>query len=501
MQKRHLGLFLMLTLSLLMGCSDSSSDKDDPTGPSITSSAPSTANVGVLYTYTITAAGSPAPTISVSGLPGWLGFNGVDTISGTPGSAGTTGTITVTAANGVLPDAQEQFTITITDLPAAPVITSSPVIFATAGNAYEYIITVSGNPVPTITVTGEPGWLNFDNVDTLSGTPGSPGTTGTVTVTATNGSGTDTQDYQITVQSAGVPQIGGVAILPADSPWNQDISALPVHPNSANYLSLMSTGAALHFDMSIPFNVVDGSQADSTVTINGWPGESDKPPADNNPCLMPIPDSPLIEGGSDAHCLILDTSTAMLYELFASSDTGSMTMSCSGTAVWDLTANDTRWSGMNWNAPDVPGALMYWTSADAAGLPIFPGLIRYDEVDAGEIKHALRVTFSPTQKACVYPASHWASNDTNSNLPPMGLRLRLKASFDISGHTLEVQVILTALKKYGLIVADNGSDWYISGQPHASWDYDNLNEVHSGTTAVWGSDFEVVQTGYTVYTP
>lgn len=181
--------------------------------------------------------------------------------------------------------------------------------------------------------------------------------------------------------------------------------------------------------------------------------------------------------------LLLDRQACMLYELFyawppgTGENTSDTAWSAGSGAVFDLTSNSLRPDG--------------WTSADAAGLPIFPGLVRYDEVVAGAIHHALRFTVSTSQRAYMHPATHYASSNTDPDLPPMGLRLRLKQSFDITPFSPAVQVILTALKTYGMFVADNGSDWYISGAPSESWDDDALHELHD----VPGSAFEVVDTG------
>jgi hypothetical protein len=204
-----------------------------------------------------------------------------------------------------------------------------------------------------------------------------------------------------------------------------------------------------------------------------YPDESDAGP-------YPIPSNAPIEGGAsssgDRHVIVIDRDNWKLYETFDSHPNGGA-WDCGSGAVFNLTNNTIRPAG--------------WTSADAAGLPIFPGLARYDEVAAGAINHALRFTVSRTRQAYVAPARHYASSSTDPNRPPMGMRVRLKASFDISGFPVQAQVILRALKKYGMIVADNGSNWYISGAPDARWDDDQLNTLKT----VQGSNFEVVQMG------
>lgn len=272
-------------------------------------------------------------------------------------------------------------------------------------------------------------------------------------------------------------------VFPPDNWWNQDVSDFPVHPNSANFIANIGATKGLHPDfgtvwqgapIGIPFVIVRSGQARVPVSFY-YPNESDPGP-------YPIPPDAPIEGGPDStgdrHILVLDYDNRLLYEVFDAHPDGAGGWNCGSGAIFDLTSNDLR--------------PMYWTSADAAGLPIFPGLVRYDEVvERGEINHALRFTVSKTQRAFITPARHWASNSTDPNRPPMGLRLRLKASFDLSPYPANVQVILRALKKYGMFVADNGSDWYISGVPDSRW---NDSELHM-LKQVKGSDFEVVYTG------
>lgn len=275
---------------------------------------------------------------------------------------------------------------------------------------------------------------------------------------------------------------GALQIFPADNPWNQDISSLPVHPNSDNYLASIGLDTGLHPDfgtewegapIGIPFVFVSGDQAEVPVTFE-YADESDPGP-------YPIPPDAPIEGGADSdgdrHVIVIDVDNRLLYELFYARPTTSGWTAGSG-AVFDLTSNALRPAG--------------WTSADAAGLPIFPGLARYDEiVERGELNHALRFTVAHTQRAYIAPARHFASSSTNPNLPPMGLRVRLKADFDVTPFPASVQVILRGLKRHGMIVADNGSNWYISGAPDPRWNDDELATLRQ----VRGRDFEVVQTG------
>ncbi|KAA3643353.1 MAG: hypothetical protein DWQ07_22845 [Chloroflexi bacterium] len=276
------------------------------------------------------------------------------------------------------------------------------------------------------------------------------------------------------------PQITGCPLLPANNIWNSPIDNLPVHSNSEAYVATIGANEPVHPDfgsglwegspIGIPYVVVDGEQAGAEVSFD-YAEESD-------PGLYPIPSDALIEGGpqsdGDRHILIVDEDNCLLYELFYAFPQGEGSWTAGSGAIFDLTSNALR--------PET------WTSADAAGLPILPGLIRYEEVLAGEIKHAIRFTAEETQQAYVWPARHFASDLTDSQYPPMGLRMRLRGDFDISGFSPEVQVILQAMKTYGIILADNGSPWFISGVPDERWDNDVLRELRQ----VQGSDFEAV---------
>jgi hypothetical protein len=285
-----------------------------------------------------------------------------------------------------------------------------------------------------------------------------------------------------TTGSSGGPGMGNCQIFPPSNPWNTDISKYPVHPNSANFIKSIGEDKPLHPDFGIvwqgapngiPYCTVPGDQPKVPVTFD-YPDESDPGP-------YPIPDNPPIEGGpqgtGDRHILMVDVDNCKLYELFHVFKTEAGWRAGSG-AIFDLTSNDLR--------------PLTWTSADAAGLPIFPGLVRYDEaVEKGEINHALRFTVRRSQRGFILPATHFASSRKDPNLPPMGLRVRLRADYDISGFPKEAQVILRALKKYGMFVADNGGDWFLSGAPEARWNDDNINTLKR----VKGKDFEVVETG------
>jgi hypothetical protein len=272
---------------------------------------------------------------------------------------------------------------------------------------------------------------------------------------------------------------GSLQVFPADNPWNTDISNEDVDPNSDNLISEIGNNTHLHPDfgtvwenspIGIPFNVIGNNQLKVNVTFL-YASESDAGP-------YPIPPDAFIEAGSDRHVLVVDTFKRKLYELYNAFKNNDNSWHAGSGAIFDLTSNQLR--------PD------YWTSADAAGLPIFPGLVRYEEViEKGVINHALRFTVSNTRNAFVHPATHAASDNNSENVPPMGMRVRLKADFDISGFTPHIQVILTALKKYGMLLSDNGSDWYISGAHDLRWDDEELNQIKTLT----GSNFEVVKMG------
>jgi hypothetical protein len=271
--------------------------------------------------------------------------------------------------------------------------------------------------------------------------------------------------------------------------WNADISAMPVDPDSANLINYIGAAAPVHPDfgsgtysgqtIGIPYQVVTATQPKVNVALKAYASESDPGPE-------PIPSNALIEGypkpgSGDRHVLVLDKDNCWLYEL-GSAYLTSGKWSANVSTVWDMSANEQR--------------PYTWTSADAAGLSIFAGLARYDEVASGAINHALRFTVPVTRQAFVAPASHWASSVTDPNSPPMGMRLRLKATFNVSTFSVQNQVILKALQKYGLVLADNGSAMYISGAPDSRWNNDDLSKLKS----LHASDFEVVQMG-TVSTP
>lgn len=277
------------------------------------------------------------------------------------------------------------------------------------------------------------------------------------------------------------------AVFPADNVWNRDVSSLPVDPNSDAYIDSIGRDRPLHADfgsdktIGFPYAVVPADQALVKIKFTEAGEESDPGP-------YPIPRNAQIEGGpkstEDRHVLVVQVGTCRLYELYtARKRKGGRLWKAGSGVTWDLSSNAMRPAG--------------WTSADAAGLPILPGLVRWDEANAGEIRHALRFTVSRTQDAYVWPARHEASSDADPTLPPMGIRVRLKDSYDVSGFSPELQVILIAMKRYGMILADNGSDWFVSGTSDPRWNDDELHEID----ALTGSDFEVVDQSSLIVDP
>ncbi|MDQ6665477.1 MAG: hypothetical protein M3Z23_13930 [Acidobacteriota bacterium] len=278
------------------------------------------------------------------------------------------------------------------------------------------------------------------------------------------------------LSGANAATVGSCAIFPDTNVWNTAIDTIPVSSQSGAYVAAIGAGKPLHPDFGthgsgIPFVIVPGSQTKVRVDFD-YADESDN-------TLYPVPSDAPVEGGAsssgDRHVLMVDADSCILYELYSAYPNGDGTWKAGSGAIFDLQDNALR-----------PAR---WTSADAAGLPVLPGLVRYDEVAAGEIRHALRFTAPRTQRAYVWPARHFASQLTDLQYPPMGQRFRLKADFDISGFPAEAQVVLVALKKYGMMLADNGSAWFVSGAPDDRWNDDTLHSL----TLVKGSDFEAVE--------
>lgn len=272
-------------------------------------------------------------------------------------------------------------------------------------------------------------------------------------------------------------------VFPADNPWNQRVDQLPVAGNSDALVRSIGSDSNAHADfgsgkwdggpIGIPYVVVGGKQKKVRVSFE-YADESDR-------VRYPVPRNAPIEGGKNAdgdrHVIVIDKSKCKLYELYAAYPrSGGKSWKAGSGAIWSLKSNRLRPAG--------------WTSADAAGLPIYPGLARYDEVAKGEIAHALRFTAPRTRKEFIYPARHQAGSSNDPDLPPMGARLRLKSSVNIASFPKQSRVVLTALRRYGMILADNGSPWYVSGAPDSRWDNDDLHSLGD----LRGSDFEVVDT-------
>lgn len=286
--------------------------------------------------------------------------------------------------------------------------------------------------------------------------------------------------------------LSGIAFFPADNPWHFDVSKMPLDPNSAKLVASVGNSTALHPDFGtaldgvpwgIPYVLVDKTQAKIPVNYTDYGDESDPGP-------YPIPLNAFVEGGNpakgDRHVLAVDKDAQILYELYVAVAKADHWDAACG-AKFDLATNALRKDG--------------WTSADAAGLPILPGLVRYDEIKRGVIDHAIRMTVDVSRKAYLWPARHQAGSTASLDAPPMGQRYRLKASFDISGFPPAARTVLTALKKYGAIVADNGGDWYLSGAPDERYPDAEIDALKR----VKGSDFEAVRSvddnGNPIYPP
>jgi len=439
------------------------------------SASPSSITAGTSTSLSWSTSGATSIAISPGGFTSTAA-------SGTTGvSPSVTTAYTLTATNGS-GSVTSVLTVTVTSSGAAkPTITSftaSPAsISAGATSTLNWV--TSGATNIAISPSG------FTSATASGETTVSPSTTTVYTLTATNDAGSVTSNATVTIAgtNSGSPSacsgmslgaeasFNGFVPFPGNNPWNQDISSAPVDPNSAAIMNYIGASTTLHPDFDsvgdgIPYIVVDSSVTPLVTMTLADSSQSDLMP-------MPFPADAPIEGGSDHHVLVADRNTCWLYEVWEGAYSGGQ-WSANNSAVWDL---------QNYN-----NRIYTWTSADAAGLPILPGLVRYDEVSAGAINHALRFTVPNTWAAFVSPATHWAQ--TNSGSPiPMGMRIRLKASFNISGFSAENQVILTAMKTYGLILADNGSAIYVTGTADTRWDDDDLHNL----TTVVGSDFEVVQ--------
>ena len=508
---RHsLLLAILLAAAAFAGCAGttkslSSSNSNIPSsGSGVTLAvSPASANVraGVTQSFSATVTGSSNTSVTwqVNGVAGGSAATGTISPTGAytaPNSVPVSNIVTVGAVSSADATASGSSTVTLQN--PVPVLTG---IAPTSVPAGAFAITVNGSGFVSgaqVLLAGSPLATTFVSPMQLTAT-GNEASAGTFSIAVMNpnpGSATSVaQNLQVTSTSGGNPppscsgmslgqsaSLNGFVPFPADNLWNKDISSSPVDANSAAIINFIGPGIGLHPDfgsglyqgqsMGIPYLVVGSQQGPVPIVFTAYGDESDPGP-------MPIPVSALIEGypapgSGDRHVLVLDNNNCWLYELY-SSVPNAASWNADSAAVWDLTADEQR--------------PYTWTSADAAGLPIFPGLARYDEVAAGQINHALRFTLQSSRAAFVPPASHWASNSSNASAAPMGMRLRLKASFDISSFSAANQVILNALKKYGMIMADNGSSMYISGAPDDNWNNSDLHNLGSVTAA----DFEVVE--------
>jgi hypothetical protein len=478
-----------------------------PTAVSV-SVTPPTANIraGDSFTFQATVSGTQNKTVSwfANGTAGGSSATGTVDVNGkyvAPAILPSPNTLTVKATSAA--DSTASGTSAVTLMNPTPIITG---INPAAVNIGSFTLTVTGSKFVSgaqVLMSGSALQTTVNSATQLTAT-GNATSAGTFAVTVKNPDPGTSTSSSVNFQVNGSPQpasncsqmslgqgasLNGFVPFPSDSLWNKDISTSPVDSNSDNIMGAIGGGtASVHADfgagqfnnssIGIPYMVVNGQQALADVSFTAYGDESDPGP-------MPIPLTAPIEGypnpgTGDRHVLVLDTANCFLYEMDNSHVQGT-DWTADSAAVWDLLANEQRpWT---------------WTSADAAGLPIFPGLVRYDEVAAGAINHAIRFTVQTSRAGFTPPASHLASSSTSANNLPMGAKLRLKSSFNVSSYSAANQVILNAMKKYGLILADNGSNMYISGAPDDRWDNNDLHVLGN----LKASDFEVVQIG-TVYT-
>ena len=497
---------LLLLAPFLAACGNSSafsSSNPSPT-PSNGSVAvmvtPSTANIraGSTYLFTATVTGSSNTLVSwsVNSTPGGSSTVGTIDSSGNytaPPALPSPNTVSVTATSSA--DSAKSAFSSVVLLNPTPVLTG---ISPASTNLGSYTLTVTGSGFVSgaQVVVGPSALITTYLSSTQLTATGTTSAAGTYSVTVQNPDPGSSSSSGLNFQVNGSQQalncsrmsvgtgasLNGFLPFPIDNLWNKDISSSPVDPNSAAVISYIGPTVGIHPDfgsglyngssIGIPYTVVGSSQPLIPVTYTAYGSESDPGP-------MPIPLSANIEGypnpgNGDRHVLVLDNANCFLYELYSSYPQSTSWNAGSG-AVWDLLADEQR--------------PYTWTSADAAGLPIFPGLVRYDDVAAGAINHAIRFTLQNSSAGFTPPASHWAATTGNTTAPPMGTRLRLKVTFDVSSFSSTNQVILNAMKKYGLILADNGSSMYISGAPDSRWDNSDLHNLGAVTT----SDFDVIQ--------
>jgi hypothetical protein len=516
--RRNFLIPLYLLACLQVGCAQISATHTSPSPPAAPPNPPASGSISVSVTpnpasvragssqqfaATVTGTTNASVAWSVNSVAGGNSANGTITASGNytaPAVLPNPNTITIQATSSV--DSSAGGSSAITLLNPTPALSS---INPTSINVGAFSLTVTGSKFLSgsqVLLAGVPLTTTFVSSTQLTAT-GTASTVGIFAVSVSNPNPGQSSSSSINLNVTSATQasacsgmatgagasLNGFRPFPASNAWNQDISAAAVDPNSDSYINFIGTTVPLHPDfgsgeyqgsyIGIPYSIVDSSQAPVNILFNAYGDESDPGP-------MPIPANANIEGypnpgNGDRHVLVLDNNNCWLYELYGSSVNTDGTWNAASAAVWDLQ-----------NYTQRP---LTWTSADAAGLPIFPGLVRYDEAASGQIAHAIRFTLQNSVAAFVLPATHWAANSTAQFAAPMGMRLRLKASFDISSFSATNQVILTALKQYGMIMADNGSSMFISGAPDDRWSNDDLHNL----TTLTASDFEVVTLG-TVYT-
>jgi hypothetical protein len=502
--RRTVFSFFLFVLAL-GGCSNGSSSSSSshpppPSGAITVTVSPSTASIrsGDSYAFSVAVTGTSNQSVtwSVNSASGGNSTLGTVNSSGSytsPATVPSPNSVTLTATSTA--DTSKSSSSTITLLTPTPVLTGISPASTNLGN---FSLTLSGSKFlsgAAVYMNSTPLSTTFVSSTQLTAT-GNASSAGAFSITVQNpnpgASSSSAQNLQVngSTQTSSCSQmsigqgasLNGFLPFPSDNLWNKNISSASIDPNSANYINYIGSTVGLHPDfgsgeydgsyIGIPYTVVNSSQSLIPINYTAYGSESDPGP-------MPVPLSAPIEGypnpgSGDRHVLVLDAANCFLYELYSSYPQSSSWNAGSG-AVWDLLADEQR--------------PYTWTSADAAGLPIFPGLVRYDEVAAGSINHAIRFTLQNSSAGFVPPASHWAATTSDANALPMGARLRLKASVDISGFSASNQVILNAMKTYGLILADNGSSMYISGAPDSRWNNDDLHNLGQITAA----DFDVLE--------
>ena len=508
--RRQIQIFCLIASACVAGCANTSSTsmverKPKPAPGVRVTVAPTSASVRAgasqQFTVSVTGTSNTAVTWSVNGVASGNSSTGTINSGGmylAPHTLPAPNTVTVAATSAADPTAKASAVVTL--LNPVPILSN---ISPSTVNGGSFTLTVIGSNFvkgAQVALAGVALTTTFVSATQLTAS-GTQSTSGSYGVTVSNPNPGASSSAAINLVVNGTTQasacsgmsvgtgasLNGFVAFPVNNAWNQNTSTAAVDPNSSALINFIGGQIGIHADfgsgqfsgssIGIPYAVVGAQQAPVNVTFNAYGDESDPGP-------MPIPANAQIEGfpnPGDQHVLVLDNSNCWLYELFGASVNTNGTWNAASASVWDL---------QNYNQRPLT-----WTSADAAGLPIFPGLARYDEVASGSIKHALRFTLQHSRAAFVPPATHWAANSTNANAAPMGMRLRLKSSFNISTFSAANQVILKALQQYGMIMADNGSSMFLSGAPDSRWDNNDLHALGG----VKASDFEVVKMD-TIYT-